>query len=110
MEKLIKKILYLIFIIFEILTIIAAVVLLFGTFANWPMKVGGYASLLESHYSVQIFLIAILLLAFTFLIYRVKRSGLTKFLVIIFSIIFIGQSAVLIKIYYRAWSNDLSLS
>ncbi|MFZ2340640.1 MAG: alpha/beta hydrolase [Bacteroidales bacterium] len=105
-----KKLFYIIFIIFEILAILAAVVLLFGTFTNWPMYVGGYASLFESHYSVQIFLTAILLFCFTFLIYRVKRAGLTKFFVIFFSVIFIGQSAVLIKIYHQASSNDLSLS
>lgn len=105
-----KKFFYILFIIFEIITMLAALALLFGTFTNRPMYVGGYGSLLESHYSLQIFLAAILLSVFTFLIYRVKRMGFTKFLVFVFTIIFIGQSAVLLKIYRRAASNDLSLS
>jgi acetyl esterase/lipase len=105
-----KKFFYILFIIFEILAMLAALALLFGTFTNQPMYLGGYSSLMESHYSVQIFLAAILLLGFTFMIYRVKRTGLTKFFVITFIVIFIGQSAVLIKIYRRAASNNLTLS
>ncbi|CCH02537.1 putative hydrolase [Fibrella aestuarina BUZ 2] len=89
---------------------LVGLVLLFGTFTNWPMYLGAYAGLLESHYSVLIFGAFLLLLVLAYLLHRAQRTRLTNYVFIGVTSLFLWQCVVLAVLYGCAWSNALPLS
>jgi acetyl esterase/lipase len=105
-----KKALYVLYVLIMIVVILILGLFLFGTFANWPMYLGGYSALIESHYSAQLFLIILAVLVLTYVVYRIKRTRFTKYVFIILALLFTSQVALVATLYHRAWVNDVSIS
>lgn len=105
-----KKALYIFYVISITAVILILAFLLFGTYTNWPMYLGGYSALMESHYSVQIFLLILAVLLVTFWVYRAKKTRITKYIVIGLSSLFVLQIGIMAALYTTAWVNDLPIS
>ncbi|MDC6390654.1 alpha/beta hydrolase fold domain-containing protein [Maribacter sp. PR1] len=105
-----KKFLYIPYAILMVPAVLVFALMLFGTFANWPMYLGGYTGLLQSHYSAQILVVIFVFLGLAFLVFRKKSAKLTKYLFYGTGVLFVAQVFVIATLYRTAFKHQLPLS